>query len=80
MLRAQGRCEYCDYQGRALSTAHLTYERLGHESLEDLIVLCPSCHELLDRGTARTRMVLRMVTRRWRPPVPMVIATALEAA
>ena len=27
-----------------LEVHHLTYERLGHEHPEDLIVLCPACH------------------------------------
>jgi 5-methylcytosine-specific restriction endonuclease McrA len=75
MLRARGRCEYCDYAGRGLATAHLTYERLGNETLEDLIVLCGACHDMLDRGPARARMALRMVTRKWRPaPEPILIA------
>ncbi len=27
-----------------LEVHHLTYERLGHEADDDLIVLCPACH------------------------------------
>lgn len=27
-----------------LEVHHLTYERIGHEHPDDLIVLCPACH------------------------------------
>lgn len=37
------RCEKCD-RDKGLEVHHLTYERLGQESLEDLQVLCPICH------------------------------------
>ena len=40
---ANWRCEYCGETDR-LSVHHLTYERLGHEQTDDLIVLCKSCH------------------------------------
>lgn len=39
-------CEMC---GNPESTQihHLTYERLGHEKLKDLMVVCESCHECI---------------------------------
>jgi 5-methylcytosine-specific restriction endonuclease McrA len=38
------RCEKCHRRSN-LQVHHLTYERLGHERLTDLQVLCESCHE-----------------------------------
>jgi hypothetical protein len=47
MLRAKGKCEICRrWEGK--ECAHLTYERLFHEHLEDLLWLCPRCHRELD--------------------------------
>lgn len=39
-------CEQCGYDGTdiPLDVHHVTYERLGHERLSDLKVLCRSCH------------------------------------
>lgn len=41
--RADFKCERC---GSAvnLEVHHLTYKRFGHEELDDLVVLCNSCH------------------------------------
>jgi 5-methylcytosine-specific restriction endonuclease McrA len=46
MYRAGGRCQLCGngHQQR-LQIHHNTYENLGQERPEDLIVLCQSCHE-----------------------------------
>jgi 5-methylcytosine-specific restriction endonuclease McrA len=40
------RCQLCNKAGnnRELHTHHRTYERLGNELPEDLIVLCAGCH------------------------------------
>lgn len=40
---AQGRCEVCNARGD-LDVHHRTYDRRGDERIEDLIVLCRSCH------------------------------------
>jgi 5-methylcytosine-specific restriction endonuclease McrA len=42
--RAKFRCQICNSQSR-LETHHRTYENLGCEQPEDLIVLCRKCHE-----------------------------------
>lgn len=45
--RAGGRCENCGYQPwkpGTLQVHHRSYERVGCESLDDLIALCPKCH------------------------------------
>lgn len=42
--RAGWRCEQCGAYG-PLEVHHLTYERLFEERNEDLIALCPNCHE-----------------------------------
>ena len=45
-------CKRCGYSAfnnydieRTLDVHHLTYERLGDENFDDLIVLCRNCHE-----------------------------------
>lgn len=42
--RAGNRCQLCNAKGR-LHVHHRTYENIGNESLNDLIVLCNDCHE-----------------------------------
>lgn len=51
---ADGTCERCDATEDtvALEVHHLTYERLGREELDDLQVLCPTCHVLADAERA----------------------------
>ena len=45
-VRSHGRCERCR-EGAYESTHHLTYERTGHELLEDLQAVCTGCHKFL---------------------------------
>ncbi len=48
-LRDAGyRCEKCGKCTAMLEIHHLTYRRLGHEWLTDLIVLCQTCHDQAD--------------------------------
>ena len=44
--RARGWCERCKVGARA-DVHHLTYERVGHEELTDLVAVCRECHEFL---------------------------------
>ena len=46
-LRANGKCEICRRR-KGRDTAHLTYERIFHEPLTDLICVCRPCHKQLD--------------------------------
>ena len=52
------RCVFCGRPGitcrNGLQTHHLTYERLGHEDIRDIISVCGSCH-----GALENRMVLK---------------------
>lgn len=43
LKKAGFRCQLCNGRQK-LEVHHRTYEALGNESLEDLIVLCRSCH------------------------------------
>ena len=45
-LRCWGHCERC-LVGSYEETHHLTYERIGHEVLDDLLAVCRNCHEFL---------------------------------
>lgn len=38
------RCRVCK-QSKDLQVHHLTYDHVGHEWLEELIVLCRGCHQ-----------------------------------
>lgn len=54
-----GKCEICQAWGR-LDVHHLTYERLGCERPEDVLVVCRECHEALHgRFDAAERRVRR---------------------
>jgi hypothetical protein len=44
LIRAGHSCTLCPSR-KHLNVHHRTYERRGHELLEDLIVLCRSCHQ-----------------------------------
>ena len=52
------RCVCCGRPGftcrNGLQTHHLTYDRLGHEDIRDIISVCGSCHAALEN-----RMVLK---------------------
>jgi len=41
---ADNKCQLCNSNGH-LHTHHRTYKNLGHEKLNDVIVLCQACHE-----------------------------------
>lgn len=47
MCRAYYRCEVGNCGAPALEVHHLTYERLYHEELTDLIAVCRDCHDVL---------------------------------
>ena len=41
---ANNKCQLCNSNGH-LHTHHRAYKNLGHEKLNDVIVLCQACHE-----------------------------------
>ena len=45
LLLAGYRCRLCNRDHGSLHVHHRTYERIGHEDIEDLTVLCPACHD-----------------------------------
>jgi 5-methylcytosine-specific restriction endonuclease McrA len=55
MIDITGCCERCELTDEVtmLEVHHLTYERLGHEDLDDLQVLCPPCHVIADAERAQ---------------------------
>jgi len=46
-MRAKGQCEIC-LRAQGTDCAHLTYERIFHEPMSDLLWLCWKCHRRLD--------------------------------
>jgi 5-methylcytosine-specific restriction endonuclease McrA len=61
------RCERCGSVTGRIDVHHKTYERLGNERLEDLIVLCVRCHEIEDELTADTEPVESFLARNDEP-------------
>lgn len=47
--RAKGRCQVCNGSQR-INVHHRTYERLGNERRDDLLVLCRDCHDLFHKN------------------------------
>ena len=46
LLQQRGaKCEKCGFGSYRLHIHHLNYERLCHEKLSDLQILCPQCHD-----------------------------------
>jgi hypothetical protein len=43
------RCRVCNSPSQ-LNAHHRTYERFGHEDIEDLTVLCHECHDLFTKN------------------------------
>lgn len=64
-LYKSGKCVLCGCNNN-INIHHKSYKRLGHERLNDLIVLCQSCHKQLhDRYTnkASSHITLWSMTR-----------------
>lgn len=58
LKRSGGKCERCGYQPYkrgGLQIHHLSYDRVGHESLEDLIAICPRCHMEIHKITGKRK-------------------------
>lgn len=51
LARAKDRCEVCGFSKWSvnLEVHHKTYERFKNERLEDLLVVCTSCHKEQDK-------------------------------
>ncbi|MGH9676260.1 MAG: HNH endonuclease [Candidatus Acidiferrum sp.] len=45
LARARGKCEAC-HRRRAREVHHLTYIHIGEERLDELLALCPNCHDM----------------------------------
>jgi uncharacterized protein YlaI len=48
-MRARGKCEICR-RADGIEYAHLTYERIFHEPIDDLLWVCKKCHRQLDHS------------------------------
>jgi hypothetical protein len=48
-MRAKGKCEICR-RADGTECAHLTYERIFHEPIDDLLWVCRKCHRELDNS------------------------------
>jgi hypothetical protein len=52
LSEAGHRCQVCNREGQ-LDVHHRTYERLGNELPQDLVVLCRECHQLFHSNRTR---------------------------
>lgn len=51
-----GRADGITRKGKPiLQVHHITYRNLGHETMEDLVSLCPTCHKRIHKYYARAR-------------------------
>jgi hypothetical protein len=58
-LERSGReCQSCSSK-RRLQVHHLSYERIGREEPEDLVVLCRPCHDRLETARIERRLESR---------------------
>jgi hypothetical protein len=53
--KANYRCHLCNDHTTNLNVHHRTYERVGREFDDDLVVLCRDCHERFHRKSDPTR-------------------------
>lgn len=67
--RSEGRCERC-LIGSYEQTHHMTYARIGHEELTDLLAVCRPCHEFISGFTDVDRAEFIVI----RPVAPWSIA------
>ncbi len=70
--RSGGKCERC-MTGRHEATHHLTYERIGHELLSDLLGLCQACHRFLSGESGVDPAAALVPARRAPYPEPVFI-------
>ena len=76
------RCRTCRHDGSAwcLEVHHLTYDRIGHEDLADLITLCRQCHEAVTDIMRRRREVAIPELSATERPTPVAIPERVSAA
>jgi hypothetical protein len=57
-LRDEGRCRWCmkfEEYTKGIQIHHITYERWGHEEVDDGVCLCVDCHEVVTKVTRALR-------------------------
>jgi hypothetical protein len=72
--RCAGMCERCFF-GPYQETHHLTYERVGHERLEDLLAVCSACHEYVSAKRTHDPADLSPIAIRHRSTMPRPLGT-----
>lgn len=65
--RSRNRCESCFLLPQQ-AVHHLTYERIGHENINDLMAVCNPCHEYLSGKSNEDPSSIYTVTPAWIPP------------
>lgn len=79
--RSGGACERC-WHGDQQAVHHMTYENVGHESLDELLAVCRACHEWLsgkgEYDPARCRYGTVSITGLTAPPAGWAILDGFE--
>jgi len=68
LLWAGHRCENCGNRAKPLQCHHRTYERLFHERISDLQILCIDCHPLADEQRRRNKAIETFGLKKYGPP------------
>lgn len=63
-LNHKSQCEACKSK-KKLNLHHKTYERIGHEKLSDLALLCNLCHRRVHREHSRNNLTLWATTEKF---------------
>jgi hypothetical protein len=61
-------CQAC-FVKTASEAHHVTYIRLFHELLDDLVSVCPRCHKIITRANRKTRLLNKKETGFHRFPI-----------
>ncbi len=56
-LKKTHKCELCGNVNEVLEVHHISYEHIGNERQDDLVVLCHSCHDRVHSSGLKLKIV-----------------------
>lgn len=72
MIYAGHKCEICGNR-KGLQAHHVTYERLFHERISDLQILCENCHPIEDEKRRYQKGFETYCIKRWGAMWPQIV-------